>query len=177
MASCPNNSRIWDEWALLQLNILNRPEEAFKHLTHSAEIDPYYDWTQALLGEYYIRVSQNQSDPQAKTVALEQAASHYREALNLARANNDKRNYNISLGQLYIGMKEYRLSINAFEEAVRLAPNSKDLWRYEQTVAQLYAQIGDKNSAIFHANSALVAAPDDQKSGVENLIAQLDAMP
>ena len=172
----PNNSRIWDEWALLNLNILNRPDEALKLLTHSAEVDPYYDWTQALLGEYYIRSSQSLSDPQAKDEALEQAAFHYSEALNLARGNNDKLNYNISLGQLYIGMKEYQLAISAFEEAVRLAPN-KDLWKYEQTLAQLYAQIGDKNNAIFHASSALVAAPDDQKPAVENLIAQLNAMP
>jgi tetratricopeptide (TPR) repeat protein/O-antigen ligase len=59
----PHNARLWDEWGILYLNILQQPDEALVRFSHALEIDPTYDWTHALLGDYYVREVQNLNDP------------------------------------------------------------------------------------------------------------------
>ena len=80
----PQNARIWDEWAVLYLNVFQDLDEVFDRLTQSLEIDPYYDWTHALMGDYYTRLAQATDDPASKEQALQKAAEHYTQAFELA---------------------------------------------------------------------------------------------
>ena len=173
----PNNSRLWDEWALLYLNTLSQPEEAYQRLSHSAEIDPYYDWTQALLGEYYVKKAESISDPSSKREVINQAIFYYGEAKRLTGDKILQANYTLAQAQLAINSQQFQIAISALNEVISLTPTSSEIWKYEQTLAQLYAQINDKSNALNQATMALNAAPQDQKKTIESLITQLQAMP
>jgi len=173
----PNNARLWDEYALLYLNILSQPAEALKLLNHAKEIDERYDWTYALLGEYDVRQMQTITDTTAVQAMVDQAANNYKEASRLSPDNPTRLPYILALAQLYINHNQTNNAIDTLQEAIRISSGSPDLWKYEQTMAQLYAQNGDKNNALIHANNALTAAPADQKSTVQNLIRQIQVMP
>jgi tetratricopeptide (TPR) repeat protein/O-antigen ligase len=169
----PNNARIWDEWAVLYMNVFQDPEQANQLLVHSLALDPYYDWTHVLLGEYYYRTGQELDGETEKADAYQQAERSYREAIRLAPDDQTRLNYLLSLGQMYITLEQPRQAITAIEEALRLSPQGADSWRYEQSLAQLYAQTGDQDQALLHANRALALAPADQQAAVQELIGQL----
>jgi tetratricopeptide (TPR) repeat protein len=172
----PNNSRLWDEWALLDLNNRSNPEQAFERLKHSEQLDPFYDWTQALLGEYYIRMTDVLTGTTQKREALNQALFHYGEAVRLSDDVSTQANYSLAQAQLAINSQQYTIAIAALSNAIKLAPESSEVWKYEQTLAQLYAQTGDKLNALAHASKAFEVAPDDQKSNIQILINQIRTM-
>lgn len=177
VALSPNNSRIWDEWALIYLNVLNKPEEALQRLNHSLKIDPLYDFTQALMAEYYLQQVKSLSDPQAQSQAYDQAIRSYQEAIQRATDLPSRVNYLTSLAQIFIDRGQPGEAITAIRQAIELSPQSADRWRYEQTLAQLYQETGNKAAALEHANQALAMAPENQQPAVQSLIAQLQSSP
>ncbi|MDD2695560.1 MAG: O-antigen ligase family protein, partial [Anaerolineales bacterium] len=173
----PNNSRIWDEWAILYLNILDQPQRALELLQRSAELDPYYDWTHALLGEYYGQESELATDPTAREKNLDKSIFHFSEATRLARDTSSKLNYTLAQAQLYISRDDPQTAIDLLQEALGYSPGQNELWRIQNTMAQLYVQLGDKSNAMFFANQALLTAPEDQKVTIQTLLTQIQAMP
>jgi tetratricopeptide (TPR) repeat protein len=173
----PNSARLWDEWALLYLSVLGQDDKARDLLEYSLQIDPLYDWTHAMLGEYYNQKAQDLSDPQDQANAFGLSTASYEEALRLAGDPPTKVGYLTTLAQLYIDQDQPEKAVAAITEAMQLAPQNADLWRYEHTLAQLYYQMGDKAQAIQHANQALALAPADQQPVVQSLIAQLQSEP
>jgi len=173
----PNNARLWGEWAILYMNSLDQPDRAFQLLERALALDPYYDWIHAVMAEYYLIAGQDSTDPQVKAQAIQQIEYHYQEALRLAQDNRSRLDYNLALGQFYISTDQTDKAIQAVEAAISIAPDSRDIWKFEQTLAQLYAQKGDVNNALIHAQNALLTAPEDQKSNISNLIAQLNQFP
>lgn len=173
----PNNSRLWGEWALLALNSLNQPDQALERLNHSLEIDPTYDWTNALLGEYYMLLSQKETITTTKQTQINQSLFYYSEAKRLAKDQSSKINYSLGMAQLYINTQQYPEAIQALEEIIQLNPTSSDLWRYEQSLAQLYYQVGNKLSAINYAQQALTHAPEEQQETLQTFINQLTSLP
>lgn len=173
----PNNSRIWGEWALLALNYLNQPDKALERLNHSLEIDPTYDWTNALLGEYYLRLSQQEAITETKESYINQALFYYDKAKQLTGDQSAKANYSLGMAQLYINSHQYFKAIQTLEEIIQLTPSSSELWRYEQSLAQLYYQVGNNGTALSYAKSALSHAPEEQKEAIQNLINQLENIP
>lgn len=177
----PNNARIWDEWALLYLNTLQQPDEAYQRLQQALGIDPYYDWTYALLGDYYGRSVQEFSAGQGveKQSALKLAVEHYQKALELASPSDVqmKYGYALALGGVETQRDQPENAIEAYELAIQLNPNSAEKWRVEETIARLYAQSGDRDNARVYAERALLAAPDDQRERLQTLVAQLRNQP
>ena len=173
----PNNARLWDEWGLLFFNSFNDLESAYQKLARAEELDPYYDWTKALLGEYYIRTAETITDTLQKNQTNLKALEYYRAAKELATDQSLKVNYTLAEAQLAINTQQYPEAINALNEVLVIAQGSQDTWRYEQTLAQLYFQTGDIQSAIEHAQSALLVAPEDQKQMIQDLINQLQSIP
>lgn len=141
----PQNARLWDEWAVLYLNVFQDLDEVFDRLTQSLELDPYYDWTHALLGDYYTRLAQATDDPASEEQALQKAAEHYTQAFELA-AKNDlhaKYNYLLVLANTHIQLNQPQLAIQAYEQALELGINQQDNWRIEETIGRIFAQMGD----------------------------------
>jgi len=178
----PNNARLWDEWAVLDLNVLNRPERAKEHLERALELDPYYDWTYALLGDYYNRnvSSQFKDQPEKQKAAQIQASEYYSQALKLGEGNQTGQlmyNYAIALGSIQAQLGNLDQAIQAYEKAIQISPDAPERWRVEAALAQLYARLGNMPRALEYARSALSLAPDDQKQVLTALIQQLGGQP
>lgn len=122
----PNSARLWDEWAYLYLLIIGDNDKAYEYLQQALEIDPYYDWTYGLLGDYYAQKAQ-----------FNDAIASYKKALELEAQGIDK-------------------------------------WRIEETLARVYAQVGERNNALLHAQNALIAAPESQRDRLQALISQIN---
>jgi hypothetical protein len=171
----PNNARLYDEWALLYLNILPDTEQAKSHLNQALQIDPEYHWTYALLGEINLRELREAPDAQNKQSAYQEAVKFYAKALALPTPGEPsaKYNYALALGSTHAQMNQYQQAIDAYLQAIQLAPEGTNLWRVEEAIASLYIQIGDTPNALVHAQSALASAPEDQQTRLQTLLAQL----
>ncbi len=185
----PNNMTLWGEWAILNIQILKRTQEAFDLLSRAIEIDPKYCFTQGLMGDFYSTIAVTTDDPAEKVVALEQAAQYYSEAalVHTDRDTTLKSSYLIFLGNTYIetagqvnqesSIAYSRLAIEAFEGALQADLPVGDRWRLQEILAQLYASLGDYHSALVFAQSALVSAPENAKERLIILIEEISQLP
>ncbi|MBN1148421.1 MAG: O-antigen ligase family protein [Anaerolineales bacterium] len=177
----PNNARLWDEWAILYLNVLNQPEQAYERLLRALELDPYYDWTYGLLGDYLVRYVSNdpQLQPEQKQETLIQASDYYSRALknSYSASSQLKFNYAVALAGLQAQLGQLEQAAQAYERALKVEPNHADRWRIELVLARLYAQRGDIESALQYARSAQSLAPEEQQQAIADLISQLGGQP
>jgi tetratricopeptide (TPR) repeat protein len=185
----PNNSTLWGEWAILLMDILNRPEEARQKLEHALSLDPAYSLTLGLMGDYYIQLAHSQTDPSQKEGDLAKAIDYYQQAVKVAKSteNTNKIGYLVSLGNIFVERASkdpenlnpqfISQAIDFYQKAVEAKPSSSDLYRIEEQIARLYFQLSDKANALVHAEAALEAAPEDQKEGLNAFLAQIQSMP
>jgi tetratricopeptide (TPR) repeat protein len=171
----PNNARLWDEWALLLLNTLKRPEEAFERLTRSQEIDAEYHWTYGLLGDYYAQKSRDADSQDAQIDALQKAAENYARALDLPAPGEPQASfsYALALGNTLTQLLDFGSAIQAYQRALDTAPAGAETWRIEEVIANLFVELGDRSNALIHAQNALTGAPEAQKDQLQQLINQL----
>ena len=171
----PNNVRLWNEWAILLLEVLNQPDAAYEKLEQALKIDPTYDWTYAILGQYALQTSQNQTDPQARERALEQAAAYFKQALQMPDTVGDRvrYSYHLTLGNIYTDLGKPEMAIAAYEEAARLGQEESNRWIVEETIAKLYSQLGEPTQAWEHFHQAISMAPEDQIQRIQALLNQL----
>lgn len=175
----PTQARLWDEWALLRLNGLGDLQGALERLQHSLVLDPYYDWTYALLGDYYGRVAQKASPDgsQERRTALDRAAEAYRKALELAEDQTSIYSYALALAGVESQREEPGNAIAAYQQALAIAPQNPDGWKIQENIARLHADNGNLEEALAYATAALNAAPQDQKTRLEELVSQLGGQP
>jgi len=172
----PHNARLWDEWAFLFLNVMQKPDEAYQRLAHALEIDPYYDWTYALMADYTVQSVQASSviTGSQKLQSFQTAADGYTQALKLVDPSDtqSKYNYALSLASVQTLLGQSDQAIAAYTQALQIFQNNTDGWQIEEKIAQLYAGLGDMANAILHAQNALNTAPQAQKSQLQSLINQ-----
>ena len=173
----PHNARLWDEWAVLELNLLQDPDSAFKLLQHSLTIDSEYDWTYALLGDYYSKLAQDASDPAVKNSNFQDAIKSYNQALAIKRVDSQSRyNYTLALAGVYAQLEDYPSAVAIYQNALAIAPSGAETYRVEETLSRIYYQENDLTSAISHAQKALDEAPDSQKDHYQQLLSQLQSI-
>ena len=171
----PNHARLWDEWAMLYLNVLRQPEEAYVKLQTALEIDPFYDWTYALLGDYYGRyLAGGASDPVDKRAALEQAVEAYQKALQYLGEDNSQLRYSyaMALGSIEMQLGQVDQALKSFTLALSVAPQA-DQWRVFEALARLYAQSGDIQNGLQYAQNALASAPPEAQDRLRELLAKI----
>jgi len=169
----PNNARLWDEWAILQLNVLKDQDRAFELLNHSLDIDPKYDWTHALLGDYYGQTSQRAEDEDERNMILAKAIHHYQEAISLSPKSI---NYYYALAGAFQSLNDIEMLISTLETSLEFA-GANDAWRIEDNLTQYYLQLNDITNALIHAQRALTTAPETETERLSSLITQLQALP
>lgn len=181
----PNNATIWGEWAILRLDLLSDRQGALELLNHAVDIDEHYNFTQGLMGDYYLRLARSETDPVMKENLFDQVINYYNTAIEVSvgRDAGTKTNYLISLGNSHIERanldpanidhSDVQKAIDAFLLALDAGVSTADVWKVEETIGKLYAQLGDVTNALVHAQIALEAAPDEQKSRVQTLLDQL----
>jgi tetratricopeptide (TPR) repeat protein len=177
----PKNARLWDEWAVHKQNILKDPEAGFENLQRALEIDPYYDWTYGLLGDYYARsiTEASNSDSKVKQEILVLASDYYSKALSLSDESSVQLRYSYAIGMAGIQaqLENYDQATTAYIQALDIWPDNPEAWKVNIILARIYAQKGDAYLALGYAQKALVSAPEDQREGIQNLIAQLGGQP
>jgi tetratricopeptide (TPR) repeat protein len=103
------------------------------------------------------------------------------------REAQSRASYLVSLGNIYIELANLdpqnidntlvQQAIDTYLRALEAGPRAGDVWKIEETIAKLYVQLGDKASALAHANAALEAAPENQQERVQQLIDQINTLP
>lgn len=174
----PNNVVLWGEWATLDLNFLRQPDAGLEKLNHALALDDTYDRTYALLGDYYMAQARSAQDASQREKFLTQAVENYQKALDVTPRNQKQTRYlyNTALGSAYIELQQYPEAIAAYQQALPLTGKA-NRWRLEESLARLYAQTQDKHNAVLQANNALNDAPQSEKSRLQTLLSQIQAMP
>jgi tetratricopeptide (TPR) repeat protein len=185
----PNNSTLWDEWAVLSTQVDGQSQEVLSRLQHALELDPRYSFTNGLLGDYYLRLANSAEDNSIKEQALQSAAGYYRTAADVAKKGEQttKANYLVSLANVYVFMAgldpqnvnqvQLQQAINILIETMDAGITANDLWKVQEAVAKLYLQLGDKTLAQFYANQALNGAPSSAIERIQELITQTLTLP
>ena len=177
----PNNARLWDEWAVHKLNVMIDPQGGFHLLQRALEIDPYYDWTYALIADYLARFASNEPEitPEVRQEILRQSIDYYAQALDRADPYNTQSRYSylIAYGGLLVQLGLVDDGIMTYEQAMQLWPDHPEGWRLTGALAQLYSQIGQTEKALDYARQALANAPEGQRDQLEGLIQQLGGTP
>ncbi len=176
----PQNSTLWGEWAILFMDVLNQPDEALKRLTHALELDTNYEWTQNLMGNYYLRQAQAITETVKHQELLEKAAIYFEDSMHAESSypdNQVKSNSALALADIRRQLGDLDKAIQAYDLANRFAPSSSNVWKIQATIAQLYMQKGDKTKAQEYLALAMKSAPSDQKSQLQPLAAQIQAQP
>ena len=170
-----NSAMLWDEWAYLFLTILQKPDEAYQKIEQALTIDPEYHRSYALLGEYYLRKRSSNNTASVNNENLKLAAQNYEKALSLPTPSEPtaKFNYSQILASIYAEMGQYSAAIDAYQQAIKIAPKGAEVWKIHEALANLYIQNGDTANALLHLQDALSDAPADQKDRLRALTAQL----
>jgi tetratricopeptide (TPR) repeat protein/O-antigen ligase len=169
----PNNARLWDEWAILQLNVLNNPDRAIELLNHSLDLDPKYDWTHALAGDYFSRLGVETEDEGERKDFLDQAVYHYEQAIEIEPKNT---NYYFALASTYQSLNDVPNVIATLEVSLEYAGNN-DVWKIEDNLTHYYLQLNDLENAILHAQRALTTAPEAERERLQTVVNQLQPTP
>ncbi|GAB4476896.1 MAG: hypothetical protein Kow0088_15160 [Anaerolineales bacterium] len=169
----PNNSRLWGEWAVLLMSNEKTHDQALPKLMTAYQLDPNYDWLAYLFGEYYRLQASRMEEGEERQKAIELAVSNYQKAASLTEDNISKKTYFLMAAQMAIEGNLNSQAIDALEQVLTLSPNEIDSWKYEQTLAQLYLNAGQKELALLHAQNALKLSPPDQQQELENLLQQI----
>lgn len=169
----PNNARLWTEWGVLHLDVLQQPDRGFALIDTALEIDPEYDWPYALLGNYYSQVARQTEDPDEKAENFHKAIEYYRQAIEYYK----NLNYFYALASIYQVMDDPESLITVLEESLQYAKASKDIWKIEENLAVFNFQMGNKTEALKHAQNAYYVAPDSEKERLAQLIQQIESAP
>ena len=81
----------------------------------------------------------------------------------------------VGLGDAYLGAKLFQEAVDAYEQALTLAPQTSDEWKVHQGLANAYVQMGQDSSAVSHAQEALSLAPEEERASLQALLAELQA--
>jgi tetratricopeptide (TPR) repeat protein len=185
----PNNSGLWDEWSILSMQLLGQPTQAFQKLQHALGLDAKFNFTQGLLGDYYVKVASTSTDLTSKQQALETAAQYYQTAVDVTQYTdtNTKGSYLLSLSNVYVQLANLnpenpnndliQQAIKVLEDSITSGLSSNDLWKVQEALANMYFQLGDKAKAQYYANQALAGAPASATSRIQDLITQTISLP
>ncbi len=185
----PNNSTLWDEWAVLYMQLLDQPDQALQRLDHAMSLDTKYNYTQGLFGQYYQGLANGTKDPTAEKQYLQTAADYYRHAADVSKYNdtNSKASYLVALSNVYIQIanldpnnidsSQYQNAIDVLLEATNSRISNSDLWKVQEALGKLYLKVGDKANAQYYATQALANAPSSAQDRIQQLITQTLSLP
>jgi len=191
----PQNTILWNEWAMLYYFGLGDVESYQSTLGRSLELDPDFDQTWMMCGDVNRQLGNLDEAAACYTRALELSPKAVQIWIALGETYRGLERWDDSINALghaldltpnsgnvwrvmadtYIGAQRWGEAIAALQQVVALEPSAGDLWKIYKILAQLYAQTGRNDQAIASVNFALEMAPADQRSALEGLLTQLEA--
>jgi len=106
------------------------------------------------------------------------ALSYYRQAVTLSPLNHGhllKDNIvkaHLHLGEIYADLGKLDLAAEAYQKASEMAPDS---YESRKGLALVYRQLGRLDEALEEARTARDLAPEEERPGLDDLIAELEA--
>ena len=144
------DSEYYDTWMLL--GDLNRAQEKWTEAAgayeRALEVDPNHADTWSLLAGIYIEKLNRPTDAAWALVGM---------------------------GDMYVGQDSFPEAIQAYNQALSLAPNLNDSWEFHQKLADAYAQMGQSDLAVSQAREALRLAPEEEQADLQAWLAELQA--
>ena len=180
----PNNAQLWNEWAIVSI-LRGQADDAESKLQHSLSLDERYDLTYYYQGNLYMSLGENSQDNDQRLNYLTRAADAYSGCLKVSPtywecAKARGYIYGKYLGRSAEAVTDFLLvvrSLPSVQDVSRIA-NTSDRQRYtqelinvHQNLAITYAQMGNIDQALVHAQTAAGLAPSDQS--LKNLVEQL----
>lgn len=153
----PHSAALFNEWGQTLLD-LGRPEEALARYQQSLALDDRFAQTYLLLAEHALRAK----DP-------EQAARYAAQAVAVDPASAQVHS---SVGYLYSQMGRVDEAIREYQQVLAAYP--KDFVT-QKNLAILYSQAGRIDQALAAAQAARAVAPESERAGLDQFIAQLQA--
>jgi len=153
----PHNAALYNEWGQTLLE-LGRPEQALARYQQSLALDDRFAQTYLLLAEYFVRAHD-----------MEQAGRYAAQAAEVDPASMEVHS---SLGYLYSQMGRLGDAIAEYRKVLSVYP--KD-YVTQKNLAILYSQAGQIDQALAAAQTARALAPESERAGLDQLIAQLQA--
>jgi tetratricopeptide (TPR) repeat protein len=80
------------------------------------------------------------------------------------------------IGDLSRTLNDIPTAAAAYEQALLINPDLDNAWNVHLNLALLYQEMGQLGDSLLHAQAALPFAPEEQKSQIENFIAQLESL-
>ncbi|NIR62276.1 MAG: hypothetical protein GWN61_00420, partial [candidate division Zixibacteria bacterium] len=177
----PNNARLFNEWSIVNINVMEDYDRALELLNKSLIIDPTYDWTHAILGDYYTQLGRQTEGEVQRTELFNLAINHYQKAIENAKGatlkSNQGLNYFFALASVYQATGDTESTIETLLASLKYASRRNDIWRIHENLTQLFIQQEDYENALSHAVSALESAPETEVERLQNLITQLQNSP
>ncbi len=158
----PYNAILWNELAILTGFEIQDPVRFQEVISHSITLDPEFEQTWMLLGDYYIQVKQSP----------EEAIQAYQQALDI-KANNCTVRY--QLGNLLVQQQAWSDLVMALEPGLELCARDSNLWDFYRLSAIGYFYMEQMPEAFEMANEALLRAPEASIPVVEQLIQVMQA--
>jgi tetratricopeptide (TPR) repeat protein len=168
----PHSVLLWNEWAGLRLAFLNDSAGGLERINHSLELDPKFDRTWALLGDYYVAQARATGDTAAAQTDYAQAADAYNKAVDLAPDSLPSR---LALGAVYSSTGQLDQAITWYGSALQYTPPDANPVNVYTALAQLYSRSGSRAEALNYAQLALSSAPDDMKPQIQEMIQEIQA--
>jgi tetratricopeptide (TPR) repeat protein len=124
------------------------------------------------------RLRPNDASLRQNLAFMYQRLEMYPEALAEAQAAvqlgpDDVTSY-LLVGDLARTVNDLETAAQAYDQALRLAPNLDNAWNVHLNLALVYQQLGRLDLALTHATAALEMAPEAQRSGINEFVVQLE---
>jgi tetratricopeptide (TPR) repeat protein/O-antigen ligase len=152
-------------------------EESLKGLEHAQQISPFDPDIMAKLGHIYWNWGTLTPDLEQRAEKLEVALVHYQQAVTLSPLNHwhllkdDMVQTYLHLGETYAALGKLSQAAETYQKANEMAPDS---YEGHEGLASVYLQLGRLDEAFEEAKTARDLAPEEERPGLDDLIAQLE---
>ena len=156
-----------------------KPQNANYHLALAGLLESLGRINEALVEvQESARLKPNDPSLRQNLAFMYQRIEMYPEALAEAQAAvqlgpNDVTSH-LLVGDLARTVNDLETAAQAYEQALRIAPNLDNAWNVHLNLALVYQQLGRLDLALTHATAALETAPEAQRPGINEFVVQLE---
>jgi len=177
----PLNAKLWDEWAVLYIDVDYSPEDALKLLRKAIEIDVNYDWTYALVEHLLLRyiVEATYEDTRLQNSELEDIKEIFYQAKEkgIFKKTRSNLNLNIVIAELRSNFGNTNQAVGIYQKAERkITEDFPHYWRIRLAMARMYAQNQKYKIAVRLAEQAFDFAPAQERPMINLLIEKWRSM-
>lgn len=176
----PHNSNLWVEWYQLYMDVIRDYDAALERITQALTLDQNYALSQAMLGNYYLRIVTTLTDTTAISDTYRLAVAQFEHAADVTRPAEraDRMRYLAVAGDIYTRfLNQPEKAIETYEKALAIEVTYADRWKLQYALGGLYLLQGNKTLAMENASAALAGAPETQKATVQALVTRIEALP